>query len=325
MKTGLAGEIRCVVKKKDGTITTDTDFQKNMILNKGLDFFGGNSGTDMFAYCLVGSGDVAPEATDEALGSFVAIYSSIEGEEEGSEPYLSGDDEYKTWFQKTYRFADLSGKSVSEVGLASSFESESAYNLCTKALIKNAEGNPITITLKDDEVLEITYRIWQVFSIADSKFTINITDDVGGSKSYEATCRLAGVADEGAAYPSKVGRILEADTEGGSATFNAFYSYAGDIGEVTGAPTIGMGEAASVTLSDYEDGSYTRDMSIFFGLDDARFPVRSILVPTTMGTYQIQYGSTEGDAPIPKSKNDTLTVPIRFTWSRYEGELDASE
>ena len=325
MKTGFAGELRCIVKKKDGSTVQDTGYQKNMFLNTGLDFFGGGHGDDIFANCLVGSGDTAPEATQTKLISFVAKHNSMEATDNGTEPYLSGDDDFKAWRSSTYRFEGISGKSISEVGLASEFTSKDEYHLCTRALIKSAEGAPISITLKDDEVLEITYRIWQVFELSDKDFSIKITDDIGGEKLYKAKCRLSGIGDEGAYYESKVGMVFAKDTEYASETYSEFYSYAGDIGEVTGVPNINMGAAASVTLSDYEEGTYTRDMSIFFGLDDARFPVRSVLVPTTMGNYQIQYGSKDGDDPIPKSKNDTLTVPIRFTWARYEGELNVTE
>lgn len=325
MKTGFAGELRCIVKKKDGSTVQDTGYQKNMFLDTGLDFFGGNHGDDIFANCVIGSGDDAPEATQDKLISFVAKHNSIEADDSGSEPYLSGDQEFKVWRSSTYRFEDISGESISEVGLASEFVSEDDYHLCTRALIKSAEGEPITITLKEDEVLEITYRIWQIFDLEDKEFSIKITDDIGGEKLYNAKCRLAGIGDEGAYYETKVGMVFAEDIEFSSETFNEFYSYAGDIGEVTGVPNISMGQANSVTLGDYEEGAYTRDMSIFFGLDDARFPVRSVLVPTTMGNYQIQYGSQEDDQPIPKSKNDTLTVPIRFTWARYEGELNVTE
>lgn len=325
MKTGFAGELRCIVKKKDGTTVQDTGYQKNMFLNTGLDFFGGGHGDDIFAHCVIGAGEDAPEATQDKLVSFVAKNNSIEADDRGSEPYLSGDQEFKVWRSSTYRFEDISGESISEVGLASEFVSEDEYHLCTRALIKSAEGEPITITLKEDEVLEITYRIWQVFDLSDKDFSIKITDDIGGEKLYNARCRLSGIGDEGAYYEYKAGMAFAEDTEYSSETYNGFYSYAGDIGEVTGVPSINMGEAASVTLSNYEEGSYTRDMSIFFGLDDARFPVRSVLVPTTMGNYQIQYGSQQSDDPIPKSKNDTLTVPIRFTWSRYEGDLNVTE
>lgn len=40
MRVGVAGEFRCVVTKADGTIKTDTGYQRNIILNQGLDFFG---------------------------------------------------------------------------------------------------------------------------------------------------------------------------------------------------------------------------------------------------------------------------------------------
>lgn len=325
MKTGFAGELRCIVKKKDGTTVQDTGYQKNMFLDTGLDFFGGDHGDDIFANCVVGSGNDAPEASQTKLISFVGLHSSIEAESSGSEPYLSGDEEFKVWRSSTYRFESISGESVSEVGLASDFVSEEDYYLCTRALIKSADGEPITITLKQDEVLEITYRIWQVYDLADKDFAIKITDDIGGEKLYNAKCRLAGIGDDGAGYEAKVGMVFAEDIGSGSASYADFFSYAGDIGEVSSMPNTDMGEASSVTLSDYVEGTFTRDMSIFFGLDDARLPVRSILAPTTMGNYQIQYGSQEGDEPIPKSKNDTLTVPIRFTWSRYEGELNVTE
>ena len=35
---GMTGEFRCVVKKSDGSTKIDTGYQKNLILNQGLDF-----------------------------------------------------------------------------------------------------------------------------------------------------------------------------------------------------------------------------------------------------------------------------------------------
>lgn len=36
---GMAGEFRVVVKRADGSVKTDTGYQKNLILNQGLGFF----------------------------------------------------------------------------------------------------------------------------------------------------------------------------------------------------------------------------------------------------------------------------------------------
>ena len=44
---GMAGEFRCVVKKSDGSTKIDTGYQKNLILDQGLDFFGGGNGDNM--------------------------------------------------------------------------------------------------------------------------------------------------------------------------------------------------------------------------------------------------------------------------------------
>ena len=47
---GIAGEFRVVVKRADGSTKIDTGYQKNLILNQGLDFFGGGRGDYMTQY-----------------------------------------------------------------------------------------------------------------------------------------------------------------------------------------------------------------------------------------------------------------------------------
>ena len=68
---GMAGEFRAVVKRADGSTKIDTGYQKNLILNQGLDFFGGDNSTDMMAYCVIGSGSSQPVYTQNKLDAIV--------------------------------------------------------------------------------------------------------------------------------------------------------------------------------------------------------------------------------------------------------------
>lgn len=66
MHSAFAGEVRFVVEN-NGVKKLDTGFNKNIILNQGLHFFGGGNGGDMMTYCLVGSGNSAPTVTQNQL------------------------------------------------------------------------------------------------------------------------------------------------------------------------------------------------------------------------------------------------------------------
>ena len=70
--TGMAGEFRCVVQKADGSIKLDTGVQKNLILNQGLEFFGGVNGSGM-NYCIIGTGNSTPTIHQTKLDYPISI------------------------------------------------------------------------------------------------------------------------------------------------------------------------------------------------------------------------------------------------------------
>ena len=75
MKTkeiGVAGEVRCVVTKAEGTVKIDTGYHKNLILNQGLDFFGGGKGSIINQSCAIGAGNSTPLITQTKLDSYIS-------------------------------------------------------------------------------------------------------------------------------------------------------------------------------------------------------------------------------------------------------------
>ena len=311
---GMAGEFRCVVKKSDGSIKTDTGYQKNLILDQGLDFFGGGNGYNMMTFCVIGSGNSQPiytqnklDATIEwAVGGRVAYNSDYDAARDGNL--------YKTNEVKKYTFNGLSNVNISEVGLASEFSSTTDYYLCTRALIKDAQGVPATITVLSDEVLEIYYKLWQVFDTTDKVGTINLLDGVGGSVAYNYKLRLCVVGSR--IY--QVGGLLTGD-------FTDLYAlssiFTGDLEDIKGIPSGFIFGSNSLTLSTYNRGSYRRTILCALTHEEGVGNIRTYVLGTTMGAYQIRFGSVADDSPITKTNIQTLTIPVEVSWGRYEGAL----
>lgn len=329
---GIAGEFRCVVTKADGTIKEDTGFQKNLILNQGLDFFGGDNGRYINNSCAIGSGNSAPTVTQTGLDAYIKQVGGTDVTSDYS--YADeGDNLYRMWEQKKYRFTGLNNVNISEVGLVSNGTSASNYYLTTRALIKDTEGNPTTITVKSDETLDIYYKIHKVIDVTDKSFVVNMLDGDGGAVPYNVVIRPSHL---GNSQYNSVTEILNIHSGGSS---GASYTYLmvspSDLAHYTTAPSggerINLQSGNPVRFGTYIPGTYKRVVTIYLGLDSGN--VDNILTLFTLGSssfgyapfkflpFQIRFGSVADDSPINKTNKETLTLPFEVSWGRYEGEL----
>ena len=177
---GVQCDFKVIVRKKDGTIKSENDFQHNLLLDNGLRFFMGetiyddlgvlqpNEG-DFMSYCLVGTGNTTPEVTDKRLQNFVAKHVStrdnISGKEHPTETLHPGFT--KIWRRQKFIFDNINNQNITELGLAAFYGNHysngatrvDTYRLMTRALIKDTSGVPIAITVLTGEVLEIIYQI----------------------------------------------------------------------------------------------------------------------------------------------------------------------
>ena len=321
---GMAGEFRCVVKRADGSTKIDTGYQKNLILNQGLDFFGGNNGSDMMAYCVIGSGNSQPVYTQNKLDTAVLGVSGTEYSTKYDYNASTDGNLYKTNRVRKYSFTGLNNVNISELGLASTYNNTTTYFLCTRALIKDSQGNPTTITVLSGEVLEIYYKLWIVYDVTNKTGTLNLLNGVGGSTAYNYIARLAGVGGANIGGSAKYGNgtVGLALSEGAGNNNHSVHN--GEIGTITGAPTGTASEtisSSSVSTAAYILGSYKRQMTWSLSISQANFAIRSALFYTKMAFWQIRFGSVADDSPITKTNTQTLSIPIEFSWSRYEGAL----
>lgn len=307
---GMAGEFRAVVKRADGSTKIDTGYQKNLILNQGLDFFGGDNGPDMMAYCVIGSGSSQPVYTQNKLDTAIRGARGTASSTKYDYNAARDGNLYKTNKVNKYSFTELNNVNISELGLASTYSNATTYFLCTRALIKDSQGNPTTITVLNGEILEIYYKLWAVFDTTDKTGQINLLDGVGGSVAYNYVLSPMLV---GSNYDGEVGRIPQADS--------IKLLYAGDKASLTGQPSNNLYSTTSKgSLTSYVTGSHKTVFTFTADISSANGSIRTYGF-SNMGWWQIRFGSVANDSPITKTNTQTLSIPVEVSWGRYEGAL----
>lgn len=320
MNIGLVGEVRCVVIKEDGTVKEDTGYQKNLILNQGLDFYGGGNGTSIFHRCLVGTGNSIPIPTQNKLDMPVKMTSGTSFAVKYD--YTPREDNLylveRTW---KYTFSTMGNVNISEVGLASNGTTTTNAYMCTRALIKDAMGNPTVISVLNTEKLEVYYNIITVFSTLDTTHQIQYTNAANVTSTYNTTVRLSRAGGIPYNYDgSEVGQTPLNNLAVWTETVPGI-TYSGELGGVDGSPSIDNSAADRYEIEAYILGSYKRVGKFNYGLSKSNGNTRCVQLFTNLGTWQVRYGSVLNDSPISKTNKDTMVLPFEFSWGRYEGVL----
>lgn len=157
------------VHKGDGVPTKDTGWFHNLVLDTGLKYL---SVGDAITHCYVGSGNSEPTINQTGLDVHLAgtniVMRNIEtGRELGAaKPYY--------WMRRTYRFNEGVAKGVlAEVGTGWALGS-----LFNRTLIKDDLGNPTTITILEDEFLDVVVE-FRVYPQRSFTKQINLRNKLG--------------------------------------------------------------------------------------------------------------------------------------------------
>ena len=294
IKFGLAGRYKIIRRTPELDVIEESPWFNNIITNQGLDYIGENS---FLSRCRVGSGSATPLATDTALQSSVAATAIIV---DGTDTYSSSSP-YWSAAIRTWRFAvgDAAGN-LSEVGI---FATDDANSCGSRALILDEFGDPTTITVLSNEILDVTYEAR----------TYMLEDDITGSAtigedSYDWTLRGALAAGGG-----QYGLFLSGASSPGGLT-----PCSGNIDTVTGEPTGKGSYTASGVVNSYSTGTYKRSQVFTFGLEYNNFDWQSLFLQTvqTLGftgpTFQIQL-----DPVLEKTNTKVVTLLLEVSWARY--------
>ena len=313
MQVGLYGEVKVIVKRADDTVRLDTGFFPNVITNLGLDAIGNDH--NLFNYCAVGGGNSTPLNTNTKLDNPLQVGSQISSESKYDYDPVRDTEFYKCSRTVGYRFEGLDNKNISEVGLVGDYAS-GQHPAYTRTLIKNSAGEPTVITVLSGEILELQYRLWQVFDLKDKDQVVTAMID-GVEVPVNVKIRLAGVGgtniDSGWSYANNVGRGV---------MYNSSLRFGtGEIGGITGQNSGLTNAYPGLSWEAYQPSTYKRKFYVNASITDAVHPIRSFLFFTGLGAYQVRFGTVDGDLPIDKTNQDILQLGFEMSWGRYEGVI----
>lgn len=289
----VAGKFRMVAIKPDGTERILADWFDNLITNAGLDRLA--TGSTVMSQAVVGSGNTAPANSDTSLAVAVAVTGTVTTTANGS----SSSAPYFGWYRNTYRFsAGVATGTLREIGVGWNYGSGGLFS---RALIKDSNGDPTSVVVLADEVVDVTYELRLYAPSSDATFDV----DISGT-TYSCVLRASYVTSS---YwvPMRAGGAM-ADTY--------VRAYSGDIGTITQQPS-GTQNAIDVTWDQYVPGSYELNAVFTAQLTHANFAggIKSVAFQSSwLGTYQCSFTPA-----IPKDANKVLTLDATISWARHAG------
>lgn len=343
---GVQGRFRMdAINTTTGVTRELAPWQDNLITDIGLNTMGGWNYRDMPSdpgsnydstgateYVWVGSGATPPQFSDTAPAQFVKATRQVIA----TSVVQSGpsDTVHFTGGRKVFQFAagEATG-TLAEVGLSNGRHTNitGTYKLYmfSRALIKNANGDPITVTVLADEILQVTYEHRMYLDSADPKI-VTLMD---GDTAHEFKMYPYGFG-AGTAY-----RWIDGSYFGYSTRFSSS-SYGADIfmqkndstplSQAVPTPTQQIsamyvfmnGDQLSSTGKSQSHpiavwGERTRKYLLTLGVNTSPQNIRNIGGFTSSGTDTgFQYLGYINPV-IHKAFDETLTFEFTTTWGRY--------
>ena len=291
--------------KPDGSRRVLADWFPNLITDAGLEYMADAS--NWLQYCQVGSGSSAPKVLDTALAARIASSDSLQSTLDGAQ----ATEPYYVWRRRTVRFNEgVAAGNLSEVGMGWASEG----SLFSRALILDSEGDPTTITVAADEILDVTYEFRFYPKTTDDTGSVILSGNIGGEYNY--VMRAASVTSSNLSSGWSIGAT--GTSMGKTPAPSITYARDGDIEGITGSPSGGGYAASSATPQLYENGSLERKMTVVWGPNNGNAPggIRSFQVKLGIGTFQFRVGLQGTDAPIPKTDQGELSLTFMHSWGR---------
>lgn len=288
---GLAGHYTLTATDALTGVTRELASFENLITDGGLNRLGtGGIGDNVY----VGSGSTAPANGNTSLVAQVASHGSY-----SQSTGAAGSAPYYAWCRRTWRFAQgAAAGNLSEVGVG-----PAANTLFSRALIKDSNGNPTTITVLSTEFLDVTYE-FRIYAPA-SDITFNAT--IAGV-SRACVLRAANVTGWSAATVAASGFRLD-QVYGQTAAD-------GDIGTVTQTPGGNSDQTGNVQMDSYSNNSYKRTGTINWGLNNANFGTGIKSIYFGGADYQQIAFQCSFTPPILKTNDKTLSLAVEVSWAR---------
>lgn len=287
-----------LVARKASTeeITRETDWINNIVLDTGLARMSVGSWLNC---CCVGTGNSTPVTTQTQLDAFKASTTTTEGAIQAGVQVTTAP--FYDWIRTTYRFGEgIAAGNISEVGLG-----WANANLWNRALVKDTNGNPTTITVLVDEYLDVIaeIRVYPQETLSGSFNFLNKAGAVVSSHTY-------------------VGRAFHSQPQNNYGQFNitTIGIYSGAMGSSPTSQPLGTRlDYGSPTTTVYPTPTSIKCTKIFpianaIGEHRTLFVQSKLLSAGTGMGYQVEFTPT-----ITKTNQIELTYTVSMSWGRYTG------
>lgn len=310
---GVRGKYK-LEKFKDGKSTGSTEWVDNMVLNSGLVAMlrapGGDSAFVVIRpVCGTGSAPVSP--TDTSLSTFRAggssnASSNVTTRNATVSPYY-----IKHAWVWQFTAGSASGN-ITEVGAAlTNSTPNSSTPLFSRALVTDSSGAPSSITVLEDEVLQITYELFiYVPGEATGSFTQTIHGTPVTTDFVIRPALLLTASDLGAASSSVTGfpAIYPA---GGGVSDQRVQASSGSIGTVTEKISGTLTRMDTVSADAPNPVTFTRDVRYGASLPSANISISAVYIAARMCAFQFSMSP-----PVVKTNEDVYTFTLRFSVAR---------
>lgn len=296
----IGARFKLVTHKGDATNPTqESEWSHNMVLDSGLERM--SIGT-WINRCCVGSGSMAPAANQTALQTFIASTTT----RQGSETQLLQATESPIYYGSrfTWRFGlGVAAGNLSEVGMG-----WTDTNLWNRALIRDALGTPVTLTVLSDEYLDVIVEI-RIYPQESFSGSFNLRDKAGEIVSAHTYTGRPVVS----AGSSNVSYAFD------RVTFNSNNNtqFAISQNAMTNAYQSNGGTGVSYSSNTYPTVTSVRGVNAV-GLDQAVFKHKSYQA-TCQGLMSNSNGfKWEIEPGITKTNQNTMTYSFELSWGRKD-------
>lgn len=321
--TRIAGEFRIKVKNPDGTIRQDTGYQKNLILDSGLDYLASsNSSSGISVFVGVGTANTNPEKGQDSLVNEIGKTTELQITN-SSYSYDAENDgnHYKIWQEYEGEIQDLGEQVIAEIGLGFIHYPHRTTTYFTRSLIKDRSGQPISLEIHKGDILYVYYRIYNIFELntLTGQFDITVNNAI---ESYDYTMKLINLSSHyylNKIFSSNIFLItsnlsdspLDVTVHGIDIDNQRPLSWYNSVK--------GGGHAIIGELFDYTKGTFKRNFAITLRANMQNVEIKSIDIGTSVGDYKLTF-SKQGNPDVGLTKLGTHDLRLVFeaSWDRYE-------
>lgn len=291
----LSGQYQVTIHRS-GIMRYQTPWFDNLVTDGGLNQVGNGS---FLTHCYVGTGNTAPAVTDSGLASQLGsptttIISQAAGVASSS-----------PWYGTraiTFRFAaNTVVGNLSEVGVGW------ASALFSRSLIVDGNGDPTTVTVLDDETVDVTYLLKNYSPEDDYGFQATI-----GGTMHDCVVRACNASSS--STTSGWGITGSAIALASGTGIYPIIAYNGALGTIVQSPSGTSDSNSSNANVTYVNNSLEKGFSASWALANGNLAggITAFRLATNgIGTYQISVSPA-----IAKTSSNILNVNFKVTWSR---------